>query len=147
MMYLTTKKVMSIRESQTGKTVHIDFRQANDPDTSVEDLIKLSESNDELILSSLAINPNTPIVTLNKLSKIGSKEINIALKTRALNMVHPTSIVSSLAVLGHNVKVGPYTIIHDNVVIGDETIIESNCEIGYKTPLSEGNPWVIGKSS
>ena len=133
-----------MRENQKD---HFNFRHANNPDASVEELIKLSDSNDELILSSLAINPNTPVDILNKLSKIDNNEINIALKTRALNMVHPTSIVSPRAVLGHNVKVGPYTIIHDNVVIGDETTIESNCEIGYQSHLSEGKPLVIGKSS
>ena len=53
-----------MRENQKD---HFNFRHANNPDASVEELIKLSDSNDELILSSLAINPNTPVDILNKL--------------------------------------------------------------------------------
>ncbi|MFT5971015.1 MAG: UDP-3-O-[3-hydroxymyristoyl] glucosamine N-acyltransferase [Flavobacteriales bacterium] len=38
--------------------------------------------------------------------------------------------ISSLAILGKNVKVGDNTIIYDNVVIGDNTVICNDCTIG-----------------
>ncbi len=62
-------------------------------------------------------------------------------------MLHPTSIISSKAKIGHNVKIGPYTIVHDNVIIGDNTTIDSHCEIGYPSPLADGSPLIIGHSS
>lgn len=62
-------------------------------------------------------------------------------------MLHPTAIISPKAKLGKDVRVGPYTVIHDNVVIGDGTSIESHCEIGHPTLLAEGTPLVIRQSS
>ncbi|TSA26861.1 MAG: acyl-ACP--UDP-N-acetylglucosamine O-acyltransferase [Ignavibacteriales bacterium] len=40
--------------------------------------------------------------------------------------IHPTAIVSPNAKLGNNVKVGPFSIIHDDVEIGDDSIIDSH---------------------
>ena len=62
-------------------------------------------------------------------------------------MLHPTAIISPNAKLGRDVKVGPYSVIHDNVVVGDGTTIESHCLIGYPTPMAEGVPLVIGASA
>jgi acetyltransferase-like isoleucine patch superfamily enzyme len=62
-------------------------------------------------------------------------------------LIHPSAIVSSKAILGSSIIVGPFTIIHDNVVIGDGTTIESHCVIGHPTPMAAGKPLVIGKSS
>lgn len=61
--------------------------------------------------------------------------------------VHPTAIVSEKAVIGANVKIGPYTIIYDNVEIADNTTIEAFCEIGVANHLSEGAKLYIGKNS
>jgi UDP-N-acetylglucosamine acyltransferase len=39
------------------------------------------------------------------------------------NQIHPTAVVSSKAILGDNLVVGPYTVIDDDVVIGNGTRI------------------------
>lgn len=62
-------------------------------------------------------------------------------------MIHSTSIVSPIAVIGNNVSIGPYTIVHDDVIIGDGTKIESHCEIGYPSPLAKGESLNIGPFS
>lgn len=62
-------------------------------------------------------------------------------------MIHPTALIDSKAQLGRGVSVGPYTIIHGNVVIGDDSQIGSHCEIGVPSPLADGAPLIIGKSS
>jgi len=61
--------------------------------------------------------------------------------------IHPTAIVSEEAIIGSNVKIGPYTIIYDNVEIDDNTTIEAFCEIGLANHLSEGKKLYIGKNS
>jgi UDP-N-acetylglucosamine acyltransferase len=38
-------------------------------------------------------------------------------------MIHPTAIVDSKAEIDANVKIGPYSVIHDNVSIGSGTVI------------------------
>lgn len=63
------------------------------------------------------------------------------------NDIHPLALVSPLAKLGKNVKVGAFTIIHDNVIVGESSIIESHCIIGHPTPLSEGVPLKIGSGA
>lgn len=52
--------------------------------------------------------------------------------------------VSPQAVLGENVTIGPFTVVHDNVILGDDSTIESHCAIGIPTPLADGKPLVIG---
>ncbi len=44
-------------------------------------------------------------------------------------MIHPTAIVSSRAVIGSNVEIGPYAIIGDNVTIGDGTVIGAHTTV------------------
>jgi acetyltransferase-like isoleucine patch superfamily enzyme len=62
-------------------------------------------------------------------------------------MIHSTALISPKAQLGRNVKVGPFTVIHDEVVVGDETVIDGHCEIGYPTALAHGAPLIIGARS
>ena len=62
-------------------------------------------------------------------------------------MIHSTAIISPSAVIGKNVSIGPYSIVHDGVNIGNDTVIESHCEIGHPSPLAEGTPLILGKSS
>ena len=59
-------------------------------------------------------------------------------------MIHPTAIVSTDAVLGPRVSVGPFSIVHANVRLGDGCLIGSHCEIGLPTPLAADQPLVIG---
>lgn len=61
--------------------------------------------------------------------------------------IHPTAIISEKAIIGANVKIGPYTIVYDNVEIADNTTIEAFCEIGVANHLSEGAKLYIGKNS
>jgi len=44
-------------------------------------------------------------------------------------MIHPTAIISSKAKIGHDVTIGPYSIIGDHVTIGDGTQIMSHVVI------------------
>ena len=62
-------------------------------------------------------------------------------------MIHKSAIISPKAKLGLNVKVGPFTIVHDNVVIGNNSTIESHCEIGRPSSLSDDFSLTIGASS
>lgn len=41
-------------------------------------------------------------------------------------MIHPTAIVSPLAKLGRNVRVGPYCIIGPHVELGHECVLHSH---------------------
>lgn len=61
--------------------------------------------------------------------------------------IHPLALVSSLATLGNNVKIGAFTIIHDDVIIGENSIIESHCIMGHPTPLADGKPLKIGSGA
>jgi len=49
--------------------------------------------------------------------------------------IHPAAIIGKDTKLGHNVSIGPYTIIEDCVEIGDNTIIYGGCYIGYKVKI------------
>lgn len=61
--------------------------------------------------------------------------------------IHPTALVSDKAVIGENVSIGAYTIIHDNVVIGSNSIIESFCELGVENKFCAGEPLVVGDNA
>lgn len=62
-------------------------------------------------------------------------------------MIHNTAVVETGAVLGVNVKVGAYSIVHKNVQIGDNSIIGAFCEIGYPTKLADGRRLKVGADS
>jgi len=53
--------------------------------------------------------------------------------------IHPTAIVDRNAVLGRNVRVGPYSIIGGSVTIGDGTQVESHVVIEGATSIGKGN--------
>lgn len=61
--------------------------------------------------------------------------------------IHSLAVVSEKAVIGKNVTIGPFTIVHDNVHISDNVTIEGYCEIGVSNHLSGGAPLVIGEFS
>lgn len=54
-------------------------------------------------------------------------------------MIHPTSVIETGAVLGQNVKVGPFCYIAANVVIGDNTVLESHVVLKGPTVIGKGN--------
>ncbi|WP_447018552.1 acyltransferase [Shewanella algae] len=61
--------------------------------------------------------------------------------------IHPSAIVSNKAIIGENVAVGPYSIVHDDVVIRDNSTIEAFCELGVKNKFCDNTPLVIGENS
>lgn len=62
--------------------------------------------------------------------------------------IHPTAIVSKSAVLGSNVTIGAFCMVHDNVIIGDNSVIEPYCELGVKNALvSENAQLIIGNNA
>lgn len=61
--------------------------------------------------------------------------------------IHPSAIVSPEAVLGVNVEIGPFSIIHSNVAIGSNTKIGAYCELGVATPRAYGSALEIGDGS
>ncbi len=46
--------------------LHDDFRKANGPETSVNTLVKLALSDDELVRGVVALNSSTPVSVLKK---------------------------------------------------------------------------------
>lgn len=58
--------------------------------------------------------------------------------------IHPTAIVSPKAKLGTDVKIGPFSIIHDDVEIGDGSVIDSHvvlydgARLGNRVRLFQG---------
>ena len=60
-------------------------------------------------------------------------------------VIHSTAIVSNKALIGNNVSIGAYTIVHDNVVIGDDSVIESFCELGVQNKFCGDEPLILGK--
>jgi UDP-3-O-[3-hydroxymyristoyl] glucosamine N-acyltransferase len=61
--------------------------------------------------------------------------------------IHSTALISPKAVIGENVSVGAFTIVHDNVVIGDNCIIESHCILGASNHVSAGALLKISNNS
>ncbi len=54
-------------------------------------------------------------------------------------MIHNTSIIDKNAIIGKDVKIGPYCTIGSDVEIGDETIIHSHVNLTGKTKLGKKN--------
>ena len=49
-------------------------------------------------------------------------------------MIHPTAIVSPLATLGQNVRIGPFCVVGDHVVLGDDCVLHSHVVLeGHST--------------
>ena len=53
--------------------------------------------------------------------------------------IHQTAIVEKGAVIGENVKIGPYSVIGKDVKIGDGTVIDSHVVITGKTTIGKNN--------
>ncbi len=61
--------------------------------------------------------------------------------------IHPTAYVASIAMLGDDVEVGPFSIVHGNVSLGARVKVGAYCELGLPTPLGNGTPLAIGDDS
>jgi UDP-3-O-[3-hydroxymyristoyl] glucosamine N-acyltransferase len=121
--------------------IHEEFRQANDEDTSLDVLEKLSSHKELEIRKSVAINRGSSDEILKKL--INDKEEIV----RNSVWRHPTSIVSRKALIGKNVKIGQFTTVYDHVEILDNTIIQGYCEIGVSSDLAIKKNVVLGEDS
>ena len=62
-------------------------------------------------------------------------------------MIHPTALIGDGVVLGSNVSVGPFSIIHEGVTIGSGSKIGSHCEIGVFSDMASEKTLVIGEDS
>jgi acetyltransferase-like isoleucine patch superfamily enzyme len=63
-----------------------------------------------------------------------------------MGTIHPTAVISARAVIGDDVTVGAFTLIHDGVRVGAGSVIGSHCSLGEPTPLSD-SPLLIGERS
>ncbi len=129
------------------------LKTASNKETKQEILAELSRSDDELIRVAVALNASTPRSILDVLSTDASSWVKGSVSKRAENeasvlSIHPTAIVHKDAVLGLDVVIGAYTIIHKNVYVGDGSVIGSHCEIGCPAHhASDGGVLVIGRNS
>ncbi len=57
----------------------------------------------------------------------------------SVSLIHPQAIIEDGAVIGKNVKIGPWTYVAANVVIGDDCEISSHVVINGPTTLGKGN--------
>lgn len=61
--------------------------------------------------------------------------------------IHTSAHISPCAILGDDVEIGAFTIIHDNVIIGDRVKIGAHCELGIPSPNSNHSPLIINNDS
>ncbi|QSH40119.1 acyl-ACP--UDP-N-acetylglucosamine O-acyltransferase [Lentisphaerota bacterium ZTH] len=61
-----------------------------------------------------------------------------------MNKIHPTAVISSNAVLGDNLEIGPYAVIEDNVEIGDGTFVDSHVKIARFTKVGKRCRFYLG---
>ena len=55
------------------------------------------------------------------------------------SLIHPQAIIEEGAIIGDNVKIGPWTYVASNVVIGDDCEINSHVVINGPTTIGKGN--------
>ena len=56
-----------------------------------------------------------------------------------LLVIHPTAIVSPLAKLGNNVRIGPFCVVGANVEVGDECVLHSHVVLEGHSKFGRGN--------
>lgn len=59
-------------------------------------------------------------------------------------MIHPTAVVAEDALLGAEVKVGPYAVIEGGAVLGDGCVVEAHAFIGRHVRMGSGNTVGVG---
>jgi acyl-[acyl carrier protein]--UDP-N-acetylglucosamine O-acyltransferase len=59
-------------------------------------------------------------------------------------MIHPTAIVEDGAIVGDDVSIGPFSIVHANVTLGGGSVVDSHCVLGHTEPGAEPAPLTIG---
>lgn len=53
--------------------------------------------------------------------------------------IHPSAIVSKEAIIGENVKIGPFCIVGPNVQIGDNSVLETSVRLDGYTTIGKNN--------
>ncbi len=56
-----------------------------------------------------------------------------------MNKIHNTAIIGKNAIIGSNVKIGPYCVIEDGVKIGNDNILYSSVYMSGETDIGNGN--------
>ena len=56
-----------------------------------------------------------------------------------MNKIHNTAIIGKNAIIGSNVKIGPYCVIEDGVKIGNNNILYSSVYMSGETDIGNGN--------
>ena len=51
--------------------------------------------------------------------------------------IHSSAVVSPLAQIGEDCRIGPYTVIGDQVVLGKGVIVDSHCVIDGRTRIGD----------
>ena len=63
---------------------HLVFRQANNPETPIDILISLDDSDDEIILAARAYNSSTPLDVIEKLRQKNIGAVSDCLRKRGI---------------------------------------------------------------
>ncbi len=62
-----------------------------------------------------------------------------AVRAEIRHVIHPTAIVSPLAKLGNNVRIGPFCVIGANVELGDDCVLHSHVVLEGHAKFGRGN--------
>lgn len=94
---------MTNRENLTKNNLHQDFRSANDPETSIDSLILLSQSSNDLLRGGVALNKSTPDYIIELLLSDTSEYVSSCLRKRGLEpmplFLKPKKIIGNNLIL------------------------------------------------
>jgi len=58
--------------------------------------------------------------------------------------VTSSALVSPAAVIGQDVTIGPFSIVHPNAVLADGVSVGSHCSVGHPSPAAGAGPLRVG---
>ncbi len=101
-----------------------------------EPLAKESKASAIIVPRQVSL-PGKTVIKVDFPSLAFSKAITHFFKDSTISItgIHPTAIIASDAVIGHDVAIGPYVVIESKAVIGDGTKIHAYGYIGYETKV------------
>jgi UDP-N-acetylglucosamine acyltransferase len=105
-----------------------------------------------LVPTTLMAPPQNLCLTARHTKKSAEKNLVIDAFFRPdWRVIHPTAIISPLAKLGRNVRVGPYCLIGPNVELGDDCVLHSHVIIEGTSKIGRNNEFfpfaIIGGKS
>jgi UDP-3-O-[3-hydroxymyristoyl] glucosamine N-acyltransferase len=126
---LTIAGLAGIKEAQEGDLTFL----ANSKYLS---LVKETRAAAIIVPRDIVINGIAQIRTDNP-SLAFAKAVSLFLpdQKHPIKGIHQTAVIAPGAHLGHNVAIGPYTIVESEAVIGDHTLIYGGCYIGQQTSI------------